>query len=635
MPVPLGIYQRLVPVARSISSARSLVNRTPHLPLCPSSCLQHQALRTSGRKQFATGKQRIVFHNSIGFTTAVAITVAVGASVGFAVGFSRAFNHPDPTESPLPASSDPQNREMAVTIPPGRPGNLTPDQEEKLRELWQLVLQVFGVAEAQTQTPQSTSPKGKAPILSRSSTGTGTDTDLLAASEKKKKSRLSFLKKTKKEEEEYPSDTPAASILGTSSPSSVSDIANGMKDDKHGMANAFRAALAGTSPADIRIAFWDMVKHDHPDALLLRFLRARKWDVNAALVMAISALHWRAEDAKVDSDVIFRGEQGMLDLSRSENPIDKKEGQDFMQQIRMGKSFLHGVDKEGRPICYVRVRLHKPGEQSEASLERFTVYTIETARMFLRPPVDTATVLFDMTDFGLANMDYTPVKFMIKCFEANYPESLGTVLVHKAPWVFQGIWRVIKGWLDPVVAGKVHFTNNNDDLGEYMDKSTIPKELSGPNPWSYSFQEPTPGENDLMENEQAKLALLKERALLSRQYEEIVTKWIASRPTTPATETMSEKREASFRQQRDEIAELLRANYWKLDPYVRARTVYDRTGELKTPTPSSGTTGVEDLTKRLSQSTLQPPHYAPNRVSVESTAQSFATAKEDWEDDLD
>lgn len=37
---------------------------------------------------------------------------------------------------------------------------------------------------------------------------------------------------------------------------------------------------------------------------------------------------------------------------------------------------------------------------------------------------------------------------MIKCFEANYPECLGTVLVHKAPWIFQGanppvlIWRL-------------------------------------------------------------------------------------------------------------------------------------------------------------------------------------------------
>ena len=43
-----------------------------------------------------------------------------------------------------------------------------------------------------------------------------------------------------------------------------------------------------------------------------------------------------------------------------------------------------------------------------------------------------------MTGFSMANMDYTPVKFMIKCFEANYPECLGAVLVHKAPWLFQG-----------------------------------------------------------------------------------------------------------------------------------------------------------------------------------------------------
>lgn len=405
-----------------------------------------------------------------------------------------------------------------------------------------------------------------------------------------------------------------------------------MKNDKHGMANAFRAALAGTSPADIRTAFWDMVKHDHPDALLLRFLRARKWDVNAALVMAISALHWRAEDSKVDSDVIFRGEEGMLNLMKSEEPADKKEGGDFMQQIRMGKSFLHGVDKEGRPICYVRVRLHKPGEQSEASLERFTVYTIETARMFLRLPVDTATVLFDMTDFGMANMDYTPVKFMIKCFEANYPESLGTVLVHKSPWIFQGIWRVIKGWLDPVVAGKVHFTNTIDDLGEYIDKSTIIKELSGPKDWSYHFQEPIPGENDLMENEEAKMIFLKERDALSRKYEEVVKDWISS--TLPPSSPPSTAAEAAFRQRRDETAEQLRVNYWKLDPYVRARTVYDRTGELQTPS-SPGLPDKNTLFKSPSRSTLQPPKSESGRASIESTAQSFSTAKESWEDDLD
>ena len=32
---------------------------------------------------------------------------------------------------------------------------------------------------------------------------------------------------------------------------------------------------------------------------------------------------------------------------------------------------------------------------------------------------------------------------MIKCFEANYPECLGAVLVHKSPWLFQGMFGVL------------------------------------------------------------------------------------------------------------------------------------------------------------------------------------------------
>ena len=82
---------------------------------------------------------------------------------------------------------------------------------------------------------------------------------------------------------------------------------------------------------------------------------------------------------------------------------------EFMKQLRMGKSFLHGTDKDGRPICFVRVRLHKPADQSERTLERYTVFTMETARLMLRSPVDTACVVFDMTGFSLANMVCFPL----------------------------------------------------------------------------------------------------------------------------------------------------------------------------------------------------------------------------------
>lgn len=35
-----------------------------------------------------------------------------------------------------------------------------------------------------------------------------------------------------------------------------------------------------------------------------------------------------------------------------------------------------------------------------------------------------------MTGFGLKNMDYDSINFLVRCFEAYYPESLGICLVH-------------------------------------------------------------------------------------------------------------------------------------------------------------------------------------------------------------
>jgi CRAL/TRIO domain len=185
-----------------------------------------------------------------------------------------------------------------------------------------------------------------------------------------------------------------------------------------------------------------------------------------------------------------------------------------------------------------------------------------------------------MTDFGLANMDYPPLKFMIKCFEANYPESLGTILIHKAPWIFQGIWRVVRGWLDPVVAGKVHFTNSGADLEQFVEPSLILKELGGENPYTYEYIEPVSGENDIMKDEDAKRTLLEERKQLALKYEDIVKEWAN-------TDSNTDGAWAELRKKRDEIAGGLKANYWRLDPYIRARSMYDRNGEMKSQNPEA------------------------------------------------
>ena len=248
---------------------------------------------------------------------------------------------------------------MASQQPPGRPGNLTPDQEVKLKEMWAQTLEIFGVAPEGTHT-----------------NGTATPTTVPGTPEENKKPKSKGMK-----------------LFGRKSKDNDAGSGADGGNDKHGQQQEFQQALASQKPEELREAFWNMVKHDHPDALLLRFLRARKWDVHAALVMFVSTIHWRAKEMHVDDDIMINGEEFAIKEAKAGNAAEKKEGGDFMAQLRMGKSFLHGTDKDGRPCCYVRVKLHKQGEQSEKSLERFTVYTIETTRMMLKPPIDTAVSL--------------------------------------------------------------------------------------------------------------------------------------------------------------------------------------------------------------------------------------------------
>jgi hypothetical protein len=177
-----------------------------------------------------------------------------------------------------------------------------------------------------------------------------------------------------------------------------------------------------------------------------------------------------------------------------------------------------------------------------------------------------------MTDFSMANMDYTPVKFMIKCFEANYPESLGTVLVYKAPWVFNAVWSIVRGWLDPVVAGKVSFVKNVDELEKFVPRTQIPKELGGDEDWVYKYPEPVPGENDTMKDEATRSAIKADRTQIVSRYESTILEWIKAGSSSGNIEER--------RRERDTVAEELRQNYWKLDPYVRARTLYDRMGVI-------------------------------------------------------
>ncbi|KAL8713956.1 MAG: hypothetical protein Q9220_002102 [cf. Caloplaca sp. 1 TL-2023] len=133
-----------------------------------------------------------------------------------------------------------------------------------------------------------------------------------------------------------------------------------------------------------------------------------------------------------------------------------------------------------------------------------------------------------------------------------------------------GIWNIIKGWLDPVVASKIHFTKNFQELEHFVEKSHIIKELGGDDPYEYHYEEPKSSENDLMSDQSTIQRLLTERADVVKEYEKTTQEWIAD-----------SSNRTKLQQQRNDLADRLRSGYWQLDPYIRARSLYDRIDLIK------------------------------------------------------
>lgn len=245
------------------------------------------------------------------------------------------------------------------SVPNGFLGNLSADQEAKLQQLWTIVLKAVDA---------SSDSNGDAPASPEKPKHTRTESNLSVKSN--------------------------GTAISTVAAGPITDALKGMGMNATDI-KAVQQSLSEMTPEELRVGLLDTVKHENPDALLLRFLRARKWDVAKALGMMMSSIVWRIKEMHVDDEVLGKGELHALRQSRDKsNPAKSKDGEAFLAQMRMGKSYTHGVDKTGRPICVIRVQLHKPGEQSEEVLNQYIVHVIESVRLMLVPPVETAVCSF-------------------------------------------------------------------------------------------------------------------------------------------------------------------------------------------------------------------------------------------------
>ncbi|RJE25858.1 CRAL TRIO domain protein [Aspergillus sclerotialis] len=428
----------------------------------------------------------------------------------------------------------------STAVPTGYLGNLSQTQESNLQQFWSILLKSWDADAVNGTSSAEATPTS--PTSSKSSKGFR---------------RFSLLGSSQPQtEEELPS-------LGENLQSKLKEENATAEEIK-----SVQRVLAKLRGEELRRAYLSLLKQDHPDALLLRFLRAENFNVVKAYIKFIKALHWRVKEYNVD-EVMSKGELHAVEQSkRPDSSPEKAYGDGFVVQLNTGKGDLHGCDREGRPISIVRVRFHSPNAQNEKSLNDYIVHSIETVRLLLAQPVENITLIFDLTGFSLSNWDFAAMKFVINSFQENYPESLGLMLIYNAPWIFSGFWKLLQPLLDPVVASKVQFVNGADDLKSFIPSEHILKELGGDEDREYKYVDPDPKENEKVKDTATRDSIIAERNQLGEEFSKVTSAWVSAKADSETA-------------RRDELIEQLRVNYWKLDPYIRAKSLLDRIGVIQ------------------------------------------------------
>ncbi|EFN83960.1 protein real-time isoform X2 [Harpegnathos saltator] len=214
-------------------------------------------------------------------------------------------------------------------------------------------------------------------------------------------------------------------------------------------------------------------------ATLLRFLRAAEFSVEKAREMLTHSLHWRKK-----------------------HQIDKLLDEYEMPQVT--KDYFpggwHHFDKDGRPLYILRLGqmdvkglLKSIGEDELLLLALHIceegLHLMEEATTVWGHPVSQWTLLIDLEGLNMRHLWRPGIKALLRIIEiveANYPETMGRVLIIRAPRCFPILWTLISTFINENTRKKFIFYCGTDyqeqgsgGLSEYINQEFVPDFLGG------------------------------------------------------------------------------------------------------------------------------------------------------------
>lgn len=224
---------------------------------------------------------------------------------------------------------------------------------------------------------------------------------------------------------------------------------------------------------------------EFPFFKLLRFLRARKFNVDNAFDLLTADMTWRSED-------------GRLDLNKKS--AREILGCDPLLIYQYFPNWLQGIDKEGRPVSYRHFGKFETWSVLKlidmATLIRFHSWECEMALRVAQTKsqsenlhIETFCLIVDAAGWGvrLATSDaFTFIKNMVSTDSNHYPERLGCMIIINAPSALSWAYGVIQTFMDEVTKAKIKILGARSQWGPVLktliDEDQIPAQYGGSAP---------------------------------------------------------------------------------------------------------------------------------------------------------
>ena len=215
----------------------------------------------------------------------------------------------------------------------------------------------------------------------------------------------------------------------------------------------------------------------YDDLFLLRFLRARKFDLEKTMLMFKKFLQWRI-DMKVEE----------INASYElENLIEIK---------KLYPHGYHRTDKLGRPV-YIELYdktdvngLFKVTTDEKMikyyikQYERQIKYIFPACSAVVQKPVEQSCTILDANGIGILSL-VGPIKGFVKLAsdigQDYYPEMLGKMTILNVGFLFRAIWSMVKSFIDAKTQAKISLLKSNykDELLKLIDEDKLPSFFGG------------------------------------------------------------------------------------------------------------------------------------------------------------